>query len=296
MLFQPVTACPMPSVFDFDAAPEHYAVMGNPIAHSKSPWIHTLFAQQTGQRIVYTAIQVDPGGFKQAVGNFQASGGKGLNVTIPFKREAWELVGARSARAQLAGAVNTIMFRADGALFGDNTDGAGLIRDLRENYDTTITGRRVLILGAGGAVRGILGPLLEERPAPLVIANRTADRAAELAQEFSTLGPISGCGFDALSGKQFDLLINGTSASLHGDLPPLPDDVLAPGALCYDLMYGAQPTVFMRWAQQQGAAKVLDGLGMLVEQAAEAFFVWRGVRPHTAQVIAQLRMELGKTG
>lgn len=286
----------MSSVFDFDAPPGQYAVMGNPIAHSKSPWIHTSFARQTGQRIVYTAIQVDPGGFKQAVGNFQANGGKGLNVTVPFKREAWELVSARSARAQLAGAVNTIMFRADGALFGDNTDGAGLIRDLRENYDTTITGRRVLILGAGGAVRGILGPLLEERPAPLVIANRTADRATELTQEFSPLGPVSGCGFDALSGKQFDLLINGTSASLHGDLPPLPDDVLAPGALCYDLMYGAQPTVFMRWAQQQGAAKVLDGLGMLVEQAAEAFFVWRGVRPHTAQVIAQLRMELGKTG
>ena len=285
----------MPSVFDFDAPPDQYAVMGNPIAHSKSPRIHALFAKQTGQRLVYTAIQVDHGGFQQALGNFQASGGKGLNVTVPFKREAWELVDERSARAQRAGAVNTIALRADGVLFGDNTDGAGLIRDLRDNSGATLTGQRVLILGAGGAVRGVLAPLLEERPALLIIANRTADRATELAQEFSALGPVSGCGFDALPGKQFDLLINGTSASLHGDLPPLPDDVLTPGAFCYDLMYGAQPTVFMRWAQQHGAAKVLDGLGMLVEQAAEAFFVWRGIRPHTVPVITQLRAEMGKS-
>lgn len=285
----------MSTLFDFDAAPEQYAVMGNPIAHSKSPRIHMLFAKQTGQRIAYTAIQVDLGGFKQAVGNFQASGGKGLNVTVPFKREAWELVSERSARAQRAGAVNTIGFRADGTLFGDNTDGAGLIRDLRDNSRATITGQRVLILGAGGAVRGILAPLLEERPARLIIANRTADRATGLALEFATLGLVSGYGFDMLPGKQFDLLINGTSASLKGDLPPLPDHLLAPGALCYDLMYGAQPTAFMRWAHQQGAVKVLDGLGMLVEQAAEAFFVWRGIRPHTVPVIAQLRAEMGKS-
>lgn len=284
----------MNSLFDFDAPPDHYAVMGTPITHSKSPRIHALFAKQTGQRIVYTAIQVDHGGFKQAVGNFQASGGKGLNVTVPFKREAWELVNERSARAQQAGAVNTIAFRAKGMLFGDNTDGTGLIRDLCGNSGVTITGTRVLVLGAGGAVRGVLGPLMEERPAAIVIANRTMDRAIELAVEFGALGPVSGCGFDALAGQQFNMVINGTSSSLQGELPPLPDDLLTPDAFCYDLMYGAQPTAFMRWAQQHGAAKIQDGLGMLVEQAAEAFFIWRGVRPNTAPVIAQLRTEITK--
>ncbi len=291
----PATTSLMSSVFDFNAPPQQYAVLGNPITHSKSPRIHALFAKQTGQRIVYTAIQVDHGGFQQAVGNFQASGGKGLNVTIPFKREAWELVNELSVRAQRAGAVNTIAMRADGTLFGDNTDGVGLIRDIRDNSGATISGKRVLILGAGGAVRGALGPLLEERPALLVIANRTADRAAALALEFTELGAVSGCGFDGLPGRQFDVLINGTSASLQGDLPPLPEDMLIPGALCYDLMYGAQPTAFMRWAHRQGAAQVLDGLGMLVEQAAESFFVWRGVHPLTAAVIAQLRAEMSKT-
>ena len=284
----------MSTCFDFDAPPNPYAVMGNPITHSKSPRIHALFAKQTTQRIVYTAIQVDPGGFKQAVGNFQASGGKGLNVTVPFKREAWELVDELSLRAQRAGAVNTIAMRADGTLFGDNTDGVGLIHDMRDNSGATISGKRVLVLGAGGAVRGVLGPLLEERPARLIIANRTADRATELALEFTVLDSVSGCGFDALRGMQFDVVINGTSASLQGELPPLPEDMLTPGALCYDLMYGAQPTAFMRWAHQQGAAKVMDGLGMLVEQAAEAFFVWRGVRPLTTAVIAQLRAEMSK--
>lgn len=285
----------MSSVFNFDAPPDQYAVMGNPIAHSKSPRIHALFAKQTIQRIVYTAIQVDPGGFKQAVGNFQASGSKGLNVTVPFKREAWELVNELSVRARRAGAVNTIVMRPDGTLFGDNTDGVGLIRDMRDNSGATLSGKRVLVLGAGGAVRGVLGPLLEEQPARLIIANRTADRATELALEFTALGAVSGCGFNALRGVQFDVVINGTSASLQGDLPPLPEDMLIPGALCYDLMYAAQPTAFMRWAHQQGAAKVMDGLGMLVEQAAESFFVWRGVRPLTTPVLAQLRTELAKT-
>ena len=284
----------MNTPFDFDAPPDQYAVLGNPITHSKSPRIHALFAQQTRQRIVYTAIQVDHGGFKQAAGNFQASGGKGLNVTIPFKREAWELVNERSTRAQRAGAVNTIAIRTGGILFGDNTDGIGLLRDLRDNFGANMTGKRVLILGAGGAVRGILGPLLEERPALLVIANRTADRATELALEFASLGPVSGYGYAGLPGKQFDLVINGTSASLQGELLPLADDLITPAAICYDLMYGALPTAFMKWAHQHGAATVQDGLGMLVEQAAEAFFIWRGVRPHTAPVIAQLRREITK--
>lgn len=279
----------MSSLFDFNAPPDQYAVMGNPIAHSKSPRIHALFAKQTGQRIVYSAIQVDHGGFKQAVGNFQASGGKGLNVTVPFKREAWELVNERSARAQRAGAVNTMVFRTDGSLFGDNTDGVGMLRDIRDNHDGVITGKRVLVLGAGGAVRGVLGPLLDEQPAELVIANRTVDRATELEQEFRAMGNVRGCGFDALPGQRFDVVINGTSASLQGDLPPLPDDLLAPQALCYDMMYAAKPTPFMRWAQQHGANIVLDGLGMLVEQAAESFYLWRGVRPETLAVIAALR-------
>lgn len=279
----------MSTLFDFESHPDPYAVMGNPIAHSKSPRIHALFAKQTGQRMVYTAIQVDHGGFKQAVGNFQASGGKGLNVTVPFKREAWELVNERSARAQRAGAVNTIVFRADTALYGDNTDGVGMIRDICGNHGGVIAGKRVLVLGAGGAVRGVLAPLLDEHPAELVIANRTMDRATELEQEFSALGHVRGCGFDALPGRRFDMVINGTSASLQGDVPPLPADLLAPQALCYDMMYAAQPTPFMRWAQQHGARTVLDGLGMLVEQAAESFYLWRGVRPETAPVIAQLR-------
>jgi shikimate dehydrogenase len=284
----------MTSLFDFTAPPDQYAVMGHPIAHSKSPRIHALFAQQTNQRIEYTAIQVDPGGFRQAVGNFQANGGKGLNVTVPFKREAWELVDERSARAQRAGAVNTITLRADGKLFGDNTDGVGLLRDIRDNHGATITGKRVLILGAGGAVRGVLGPLLDESPAQLVIGNRTVERAEDLVQEFGAAGLLRACSFEALSGLQFDLVINGTAASLQGDLPPLPDDLLAPGAFCYDMMYGAQPTVFMQWASTHGAARVSDGLGMLVEQAAESFFVWRGVRPQTRPVIDALRAALAR--
>jgi shikimate dehydrogenase len=278
----------MSSLFDFQTPPDQYAVMGNPIAHSKSPRIHALFAQQTGQRIQYTAIQVDPGGFKQAVGNFQANGGKGLNVTVPFKRDAFLLVDERAPRAELAGAVNTILFLPNGRLRGDNTDGVGLLRDIRDNQRFAIKGKRVLILGAGGAVRGVLGPLLDEQPREVVVANRTVERAVEL----ESFRGVRGCGFDALIGKQFDLVINGTSASLQGELPPLPDDLLAPGALCYDMMYGAQPTVFMRWARDRGAAQVLDGLGMLVEQAAESFFLWRGVRPATAPVIAELRAKL----
>ncbi len=283
----------MSSLFDFDAPPDRYAVMGNPIAHSKSPLIHAAFARQTGQRMVYEAIQVDEGGFPQAVGNFQASGGKGLNITVPFKREAWELADERSGRAEAAGAVNTYLFRPDGGIYGDNTDGVGLVRDLGGNHGAVICGRRLLVLGAGGAVRGVLGPLLAERPAVLVIANRTVHRAEALAAAFAGEGPVTGCGFDDLAGERFDLVINGTAASLRGEALPLPPDILAPGAWCYDMMYGSEPTPFLRWAAAQGAAHCLDGLGMLVEQAAESFFLWRGVRPETAPVIAMLRTSLG---
>ncbi len=281
----------MSSLFDFDQ-PALYAVMGNPISHSKSPRIHGLFAAQTGQRLDYIAIQVDPGGFEQAVSSFIANGGRGLNVTVPYKREAWALVETRTPRAERAGAVNTIAVQAGGALHGDNTDGVGLVNDILGNHGGRLAEADVLLLGAGGAARGVLEPLLEQGPRRLVIANRTLDRAVEIAAEFAALGVLEGCGFEALADQRFDLVINATAASLQGELPPLPDTLLAPQAWCYDMMYGAQPTPFMHWAQAHGAARVLDGLGMLVEQAAEAFFIWRGVRPQTAPVIATLRGEI----
>ncbi len=280
----------MTDLFDFDK-PARYAVMGNPIQHSKSPRIHSLFAQQTGQNIEYSAIQVDPGGLEQAIGNFQASGGKGLNITVPFKRTAWELMDELSDRARLAGAVNTILFRGE-ERFGDNTDGIGLIRDLRDNHGIPLAGRHVLLLGAGGAARGVLAPLLDQRPARLVIANRTPHRAEELAADFRAQGAVHGCGFPALEGKRFHLVINATAASLAGELPPLPDHLLHDDACCYDMMYGAEPTLFLRWAQRHGASSCIDGLGMLVEQAAESFYLWRNVRPETKPVIETLRGEL----
>ncbi len=281
----------MSSLFDFDK-PAIYAVMGNPISHSKSPRIHGLFAEQTGQRLQYTAIQVDPGGFEQAVRNFVANGGGGLNVTVPFKTNAWELVDSRTPRADLAGAVNTIVVEAQGKLHGDNTDGVGLVNDIVKNQGGVIADKAVLLLGAGGAARGVLSPLLEQGPAELVIANRSEDRAVELAQSFSRFGAVKGCGFDDLAGRCFDMVINATSASLQGEMPSLPDRLLAPGAWCYDLMYGTTDTPFMEWARRHGAATVSDGLGMLVEQAAESFLLWRKVRPQTAPVIATLRAEL----
>jgi shikimate dehydrogenase len=278
-------------MFDFDAPPDRYAVMGNPVAHSLSPAIHSEFARQTRQRMVYEAIQVDPGGFPQAVGNFRAAGGKGLNVTLPFKQQAFIVVDRRSERAERAGAVNTIAFRAGGEAFGDNTDGAGLLHDLKVNLGIVIGSRRVLVIGAGGAVRGVLGPLLDERPAEMVIANRTVGRADELRKLFAagTPVPISSSGFEDLQGRRFDVLINGTSASLQGETLPLPESVLAPGCWCYDMVYAARPTPFMRWAEARGAAGVADGLGMLVEQAAVSFEIWRGVRPETIPVIGWLR-------
>ncbi len=279
----------MSSLFDFDTRPDAYAVMGNPVAHSKSPRIHTLFARQTGQRISYTTILVDHGGFPQAVGNFAAAGGKGLNVTVPFKQEAWALVDTRTPRAERAGAVNTIKFEHKGEMLGDNTDGVGLIRDISVNLGMSLAGHRVLLVGAGGAARGVLAPLLAEQPTEVFIANRTVDKAVELAESFGDLGRISGGGFDELEGQRFDIVINATAASLAGEVPPLPDALLARQALCYDMMYGAEPTPFMRWAGDHGAGRVSDGLGMLVEQAAESFFLWRGVRPETLPVITALR-------
>ena len=267
---------------------DKYAVIGNPIAHSKSPLIHGLFAEQTDQPMTYEAILAPLDGFSETLQRFRHEGGRGLNVTVPFKLEAHALADRLSPRAARAGAVNTLILHADGTIEGDNTDGVGLVRDLLQQ-GARIDERRVLILGAGGAVRGVLAPLLAEHPGALVIANRTADKAEQLASDFADLGVITGCGFDALDGQRFDLVINGTSASLSGELPPLPDDLLAPGAVAYDMAYGTEPTPFQRWAETHGARLALDGLGMLVEQAAESFFLWRGVRPETRPVRAALR-------
>jgi shikimate dehydrogenase len=282
----------MSDIFDFGKRIDDYAVMGNPIAHSKSPRIHSLFAEQTGQSINYTAIQVDTGGFKQAVGNFKAHGGKGLNITVPFKQEAWALVDERSDRAQRAGAVNTIKLEND-KLFGDNTDGIGLVNDLTVNNQVVLKDKRILLMGAGGAARGVLSPLLAEQPDALVIVNRTASKAIDLASKFKDLGKVSGCGYEKLADEAaFDVIVNATAASLKGELPPLPDHLVAEDGCCYDMMYGAEPTTFMQWAREHDAVKIMDGLGMLVEQAAESFNIWRGVRPNTHVVIELLRKEL----
>ena len=275
---------------------DRYAVMGNPISHSKSPVIHRLFAEQTGQDIVYEAILVDRDGFIAAVRLFQQEGGKGLNITVPFKQEAWALVDQHSERAELAGAVNTIVLQADGQLYGENTDGLGMVRDLVENHGISLTAKRILLLGAGGAARGVLGPILEQHPASIFIANRTEERALHLAQQFRSHGLVQGGGFDALGEDSFDLIVNGTTASLEGEVPPIPASCIASGTCCYDMMYGREPTPFLDWAQEHGAAQTMDGLGMLVEQAAESFALWRGVRPDTRPVIAFLREQMQSGG
>jgi shikimate dehydrogenase len=270
---------------------DRYAVFGSPINHSKSPKIHRLFAEQTGQSLSYDAQEVSAESFEAAVSAFFGTGGKGLNCTVPLKELAYRFATDKTERAERSKAVNTLALQADGAILGDNTDGCGLVTDLRNNHQLILTGKRILILGAGGASRGVIGPILEEATARLVIANRTAEKAAQLAEEFKGLGDISGCGFEALEGQQFDLILNATSASLSGQLPPLPERLLANQGSCYDLAYGNEPTAFVRWGIAQGAQKSLDGLGMLVEQAAEAFFVWRGVRPQTRPVIDLLEAE-----
>lgn len=269
--------------------PDRYAVMGNPIAHSKSPLIHAQFAQQTGQHLRYEAILVPLHGFNNAVAAFRAEGGRGLNITVPFKQEAWLLAQERTPRAERAGAVNTLWWDMQNILHGDTTDGIGLVRDLRDNHGLNLKAQRILLLGAGGAVRGVIESLLAEQPADLVIANRTAHKAVELAACFSNLGPVSGGGFDTLGTTAFDLIINGTAAGLTGEIPPLPATAIGATTWAYDMMYASEPTAFVRWALEQGARQACDGLGMLVEQAAEAFWLWRGVRPVTAPVIAGLR-------
>jgi shikimate dehydrogenase len=267
---------------------DRYAVIGNPIEHSRSPQIHSAFATQTGEDIRYERILGDLENFEADVEAFLTAGGRGLNVTVPFKERAFRLADSLSERAHAAGAVNTLAAR-DGEIQGDNTDGVGLVRDLACNHLFGLAGARVLLLGAGGAVRGVLRPLLDEKPASLMVANRTASKARALAEATAGFGPVSGCGLDELAGHRFDLIINGTAAGLAAKVPQIPDDCLAQGGWTYDMLYGKDPTAFVEWGRAHGAARALDGLGMLVEQAAESFLLWRGVRPDTGPVIESLR-------
>jgi shikimate dehydrogenase len=267
---------------------DKYAVIGYPVAHSWSPFIHGLFAKQTGHAITYSRLEVAPEALNERVVEFFAADGKGLNVTLPHKQAACLIARERTPRAEMAGAVNTLVLR-NNSVFGDNTDGAGLIADLTRNLAFALQGTRILVLGAGGAARGVLGPLLEADPEYLEIANRNDERAAELAHEFSTLGTVHGCGFDAIADSTFDLVLNATSASLQDAIPPIPPQVIGPTTLCYDMAYGRGDTAFTRWAKSAGAGRAETGWGMLVEQAAESFLLWRGVKPRTAPVIAAVK-------
>lgn len=264
---------------------DRYAVIGNPVEHSKSPLIHAEFARQTGQPMEYGRILAPIGGFEDSIEQFRAEGGRGVNVTVPFKEDAYQYATARTARAELAHAVNTLHFLPDGEVLGDTTDGLGLVRDITVNLGVDLTGKHILLMGAGGAARGVLQPLLDARPASLFVVNRTADKALALCGVFSG---IAAGGYDDLQGCAFDIVINATASSLNNDLPPLPDSIFRPGALAYDMMYG-RDTPFMQFARTHGADRVADGLGMLVEQAAESFLIWRGVRPNTAPVLARFR-------
>ena len=271
---------------------DHYAVVGNPIAHSKSPEIHAAFARQTGHDIDYSRLMAPLDGFRATVEGFRAAGGKGVNVTVPFKLEAFDLADEVSQRAKDAEAANWLRFD-NGRIHADNTDGIGLTRDIGHNLGFRLAGKRVLLVGAGGAAQGVLAPLLEYEPSILTIANRTVEKALRLAETFrhkpvAASSVLCGLRFGELAGHHFDLVINATSSSMQGELPPLPADAFAAGALAYDMMYGATPTPFLAFAAAHGA-KTADGLGMLVEQAAESFLLWRGVRPDTAPVIALLR-------
>ena len=267
---------------------DKYCVFGNPISHSKSPIIQAAFARQTAQDMDYRAILAPTDGFADAVDAFMAEGGKGANVTLPFKQEAYQLATRLTLRAEQAGAVNTLVFN-ENEVVGDNTDGVGLLRDITINLNYPIRGKRILLLGAGGAARGVVGPLLGEEPVSLVIANRTVLRARSLAEHFKSVGPVSGCGYDELAGQVFDIVINATSASLSGTMPPLPNGIFAPGSLAYKMMYGLGDTPFRAFARNQGAGMISEGLGMLLEQAAESFYLWRGVRPDCKPVAELLQ-------
>jgi shikimate dehydrogenase len=272
-----------------NAAPDQYGVIGHPVAHSWSPFIHGLFARQTEQAMVYRRFDVPPAKFRRHVMHFFLHGGRGLNVTLPHKVAAAGLANELTPRAERAGAVNTLMMQNENEILGDNTDGEGLVRDLQDNCGVTVGGTRILILGAGGAARGVLAPLLELQPREIVVANRTAARASALAREFAELGNLIGCGFDsALLTDDFDLIINATAASTEGDVPVVAATLVSKRTICYDLAYSKEKTPFVRWAESHGCVRALQGWGMLVEQAAESFSVWRGIRPQTAPVLQAL--------
>jgi len=271
-----------------NAPPDQYGVIGHPISHSWSPFIHGLFARQTEQAMVYRRFDVPPAKFRRHVMHFFLHGGRGLNVTMPHKLAAAGLANELTPRAERAGAVNTLMMQGENEIIGDNTDGEGLVRDLQDNCGVQIAGTRILILGAGGAARGVLAPLLALAPSEIVIANRTEARACTLAREFAELGNLIGCGFDSALLTQFDLIINATSASTDADSPVIPATLVNERTICYDMAYSKEKTPFVRWAQSHGCARALQGWGMLVEQAAESFSVWRGIRPQTAPVLQAL--------
>jgi shikimate dehydrogenase len=269
---------------------DRYGVMGYPVSHSRSPVIHRLFAMQTGQHMQYELLQVSPEKLETAVRQFQRTGGKGLNITVPHKRAVVQLVDQISERASTAGAVNTLTFKG-GEIHGDNTDGIGLLRDLGVNLGLQLQGANILILGAGGATRGIVGPLLQMQPRSLLIANRTLDKAQIIADHFATYGPVSACRFDMVPvGEPYDLVINATSAGVRGEMPPYPEAAVSEETFCYDLSYGLNVTPFRNWARELGAASSVMGWGMLVEQAAESFEIWRGVRPDTVPVLKQMHI------
>lgn len=270
-------------------APDQYGVAGHPVAHSWSPFIHGIFAKETGQSMVYRLYDFTPEEFRERVVDFFQGGGRGLNVTLPHKVAAVDVANELTPRAARAQAVNTLALQGDGRLLGDNTDGAGLVRDLCDNFNVVITRRRILIVGAGGATRGVIAPLMTLEPLELVIANRTAEKARTLAGDFHDLGPVSGVGFPYIPGGAFDVIINATSASLSGDVPDIPVGVIGEDTVCYDMAYGKADTAFIQWAVQHGCTHALQGWGMLVEQAAESFRVWRGVRPPTGPVLTALK-------
>jgi shikimate dehydrogenase len=265
---------------------DRYAVVGHPVSHSKSPLIHQAFAAQTQQDISYQAIEAPLEGFKSTIERMVSEGFKGCNVTVPFKFEAFQLCKQLTGRAKAAQAVNTLFFR-DGEILGDNTDGAGLLTDIEQNLQCKLLFKKILLMGAGGAAHGVIWQLFNAG-ATITVANRTVDKAQKMVSEFAPYGTVIASSYEALAGKSFDVVINATSSSLSDELPPLPSGLFAPQALAYDMMYGKQ-TPFLKFAEEQGTARLADGLGMLVEQAAEAFFKWREVRPDTAPVIAKLR-------
>ena len=275
--------------FRLEVSVSNYAVFGNPIRHSKSPLIHSFFAKQTNIALRYESIEVPTDKFRDYVSIFASQGGLGLNVTVPFKEEAYSFCGVLTERAQLCGSVNTIHFDKELNSFGDTTDGQGFINDLKINHQIDIKDKTILILGAGGSVKSILEPICNELPCKIVIANRTVSRAEELAEKFSKLCNITACAYSDLATEPFELVVNGTSLSLIGELPAISKSVVNKRTCCYDLMYSDTDTVFLRWASELGAAKVMDGLGMLVEQAAESFLIWHGVKPDTTKIIYALR-------